>query len=127
MQNVAFNPSGDLLATACSDGLMRLWRVSTGKLVRTFTGHGDDVTSVAFSPDGRQLVTASRDHDARIWDIASGRTVRLLHGHAPFVSDTEFSSDGRWIVTAGPAKAGVGDVRDRLRSVGLPRRACRPA
>jgi WD40 repeat protein len=81
--------------------------VSTGELVRTLSGHTDDVTSVAFSPDGRLLVTASRDHDARIWDVASGRMIRLLHGHAAFVSDAQFSADGRWVVTAGPAKAGV--------------------
>jgi WD40 repeat protein len=105
--DVAFSPDGRLLATACGDGLARLWRVSTGELVRTLTGHTDDVTSVAFSPDGRLLVTASRDHDARIWDVASGRMARLLHGHAASVNDAQFSADGRWVVTAGPAKAGV--------------------
>jgi WD40 repeat protein len=105
--DVAFSPDGRLLATACGDGLARLWQVSTGELVRTLSGHTDDVTSVAFSPDGKLLVTASRDHDARIWDVAGGRMVRLLHGHAGSVSDAQFSADGRWVVTAGPVKAGV--------------------
>jgi len=52
---VAFSPDGALLASASDDFTIKLWRVADGALLRTLTGHQEDVQSVAFSPDGTQL------------------------------------------------------------------------
>ena len=107
VDDVAFSPDADDLATATADGQAQIWRVATWSQAKTFTGHTAAVNSVAFSPDGKKLVTASMDHDARIWNIATGQTERVLEGHAGSVTGAAFSSDGRWVVTAGPRTAGI--------------------
>ena len=41
----------------------------TGKVLRTFPGHTDNIHSVAFTPDTKRAITASKDR-IQIWDIS---------------------------------------------------------
>lgn len=65
--DLAFSPSGDLLATASSDGTVRLWRVETGELLQTLDGHAGRVTSVAFSADGSLLASGDEQGTVLVW------------------------------------------------------------
>jgi WD40 repeat protein len=38
---------------------VKLWDTSTGKQIKTLTGHTNEVNGVSFSPDGKMLATAS--------------------------------------------------------------------
>ncbi len=69
-------------------------------LVRTFSGHTDDVTACAFSPDGKRIVSGSRDRTLRLWDTASGKEIATLKGHAEAVTACLFCSQGRRILSA---------------------------
>ena len=55
-----------MLASGSQDNAIKLWRVATGKQLRTLTGHRDNVLSVSFKPDGTMLASGSRD-----WSILS--------------------------------------------------------
>lgn len=46
---------------------MRLWDAHTGKLLQTFSEHGNDVNDVSFSPDGKRILGASSDKTIRLW------------------------------------------------------------
>jgi WD40 repeat protein len=69
--NVVFSPDGALMATRASSelGLLQLWRVSDGKLLREFRGQRDYISSITFSPDGRMLMTISNDGTLAMWGI----------------------------------------------------------
>ncbi|MHC4399548.1 MAG: protein kinase domain-containing protein [Planctomycetota bacterium] len=64
----SFSQNGELMATAGTDGTVRLW-TSNGQHLHTFVGLEGIVYSVAFSPDGRRLASASHDQTVRIWDL----------------------------------------------------------
>ena len=100
VQNVAFSPDGQTLASGSNDETIRLWETETGKHIATLTGHTDVVQSVAFSPDGQTLASASFDNTVRLWDIAAREHIATLTGHTDSVFSVAFSPDGR-IASAG--------------------------
>ena len=105
-----FSPDEVFLATGDGKGVVRLWDLSTGRVLRTFSGHTAAIATVTFSPDGKLLLTASADHEARIWDAKTGFLKHILRWHFGPLAGAAFSPDGRWVVTAGPSTAGVGSV-----------------
>lgn len=58
------------LATGTKDGVVRLWDLRSGKIIRSLEGHTDAITSLKF--DSKNLVTGSLDRSVRIWDLRTG-------------------------------------------------------
>lgn len=92
--SVAVSPDGTTLATGNASGQVNLYRISDGALLRTLTGHTDQVFSVAFAPGGATLASGSADQTVRVWRVADGALLRTLTGHTFFVSSVAFSPDG---------------------------------
>jgi WD40 repeat protein len=107
VREVTTSPDSQLGASVSYDSV-KLWRVDTGALVRTFDlpEPWDDVNAVAFSPDGQQLVvghgslTLPYAGALRVWDVRSGEEVRSWEAHSAEVSDVAFSPDGALIASA---------------------------
>lgn len=107
--SIAFNPTGDLIATAGLDGSInrvRLWKISGNRLeqVTELDGHADVVSQIIFSPDGNFIATASEDGTARIWDL-SGQQLAQFEGANQLdieqqVVNIAFSPDGQQLVLA---------------------------
>ena len=83
---VAFSPDGRRLASASTDGTIRVWdatplRGDEGQEILTFTQHGDEIWSVAVSPDGRRIVSAGFGTPVKVWDAQTGRVSVEFSGH----------------------------------------------
>ncbi len=60
----------DHLATTSADGTVRLWQLSTGRLLLLLGEVGEwETTSADFGPDGRRLLITSADGSARSIDL----------------------------------------------------------
>uniref|UniRef100_A0A3Q1J5C4 Uncharacterized protein n=1 Tax=Anabas testudineus TaxID=64144 RepID=A0A3Q1J5C4_ANATE len=63
---VAFSPSGKMLAVASSDGLVRLVEVDSCA-VTSLSGHGQSVQSVTFDHTGETVMSAGSDGLVNVW------------------------------------------------------------
>ncbi len=97
---LTISPDGQTLASGDNKGVIKLWNLSTGKLIRGFVAHSNAVNAVVFTRDG-QLVSASRDRTIKLWNINSGKLVRSLTGHNNWVNAVAIHPDGQTLASAG--------------------------
>lgn len=83
------------LATGTSDGVVRLWDLRTGQVVRTLVGHTGPVSCLQF--DDVHLATGSYDRSIRTWDLRTGMLYDAFAYDAPIKS---LHFDARRIVSA---------------------------
>ncbi len=77
----AWSRDQELVVYGGEDGLLRLWNVRQGKLLRVFEGHTSPVSSVALNGDQRRVLSCSADRSVRLWDLSSGKCIGILTGH----------------------------------------------
>ncbi|WP_084956485.1 TIR domain-containing protein [Thermoactinospora rubra] len=95
----AFDPSGTVLATGGDDLDVRLWDLSSGRLLHTLAGHSRRVSSVAFSPSGDLLATSADDGTVMLWTVGGTPAVRctllgLPEGWAALAPDGRYKHEG---------------------------------
>ena len=73
IRSVCFSPDGKLLATGAEDKLIRIWDLSTKRIIKILRGHEQDIYSLDFFPDGDRLVSGSGDRTVRTWDLRSSQ------------------------------------------------------
>ena len=69
--DLAFSPSGKILATASQDNSIRLWDVMNRQILLVLQGHKMRTSGVAFSPDGKLLASAGADRKVDLWEFAN--------------------------------------------------------
>ena len=76
-RSAVFSPDGRYVAASHRDGIVRIWDVCTGQLMRRLKAHTEWVNDVAFMPDGKGLLAGSNDSTLKYWDISTLYTPRL--------------------------------------------------
>jgi WD40 repeat protein len=90
---VAFQPQGDLMASAGQDGFI-LWDIKRGLRLTTCSTDGSERLAVAFSPDGLALYMGGSKGQVTLWDVASRQPYHALAKLARNSAAITFSSDG---------------------------------
>ncbi len=71
--DLAFHPRAPLLASASTDGSVRLWNLTDLSLIGELRGWTGGARSVAFSPSGDRLAAADQSGTVRVWKLDAGR------------------------------------------------------
>ncbi len=93
------SPGGTQIVTA-GGKFAETWDAATGKLLDTFIGHADTITSAQFAPYGTEVITASNDKKAMIWDVNSPLGLPMELNHKAAVRSATFSNHGYTVLTA---------------------------
>jgi WD40 repeat protein len=83
----------------CSDGMLRLWDSSDGRLVLTLPLTNANIDFTAISPDGHWIFAGDHAGSAMVWDGGTGRVqlqVQLPH----YPSTATFSRDSKLLAIA---------------------------
>jgi WD40 repeat protein len=104
VNSLAFGPDG-LLASASTDGPVRVWDVPNDREARPFPGYppAASILGLAFSPDGRRFASAAQTvaNHLKVWDTATRKEIHNLQGHTDGVWSVAFSPDGRLLASGG--------------------------
>ncbi len=93
INDLAFSPHGDWLASAADDGLVTIWDVKSGKRRHLLSGLSQWATSVAFSASGDYLAAGSFK-TIKIWETTTWKPVAQLQAHQSYIWGLDFDRNG---------------------------------
>ncbi len=105
---LAFDSTGERLATAGQDGLVKAWNLVNDALVFVVLGHQGWAGGVAWRPDGQEIASTGQDGVVRFWKIgpatpsaASPTPARVLRDGPKSAMAVRYSPDGGRVAVAG--------------------------
>jgi WD40 repeat protein len=111
--SLAFCPGAtNLLATGGEATVVKLWDLTSGKIVAKYSGHLGPVTSLAFSADGQRLASAADfGFQVMVSDVRGGTNVWIRKTAVP-AHVVMFTPDGQQLVSGGSVETGNIQVWD---------------
>jgi len=76
-----WSPDGTQIVTGGADDTIRVWDVETGRTLRTFVGHKQDVTHVVWFTED-DIMSGDEDGTIRLWSLATQDENQRLQRHA---------------------------------------------
>lgn len=97
--DVAYSPTGNLVATAGKDTTTVLMDATSYKKIGSCKGHGDWVMTCAFSPNGNLIATGSTDGTVKVFDTKTCSKVADIPKQTYTGSPVAFTADGTSLLT----------------------------
>eukprot|EP01113_Clastostelium_recurvatum_P018405 TRINITY_DN2169_c0_g1_i12.p1 TRINITY_DN2169_c0_g1~~TRINITY_DN2169_c0_g1_i12.p1 ORF type:complete len:2586 (+),score=522.10 TRINITY_DN2169_c0_g1_i12:146-7903(+) len=99
---VTFSPDGKLIVTGSRDHTLRIWDVSSGRLLKVLVGHTGPVTSCTFNANGSRVLSSGMDGVMYLWDFVTTNPKRSINGefvHSAPCTSLSFSGKARMLAT----------------------------
>ena len=93
-----FPQSSELIVSAGTDKLLRVWDNVTGRTNHILPGHEMAVTCVQWLDD-KHVLSGSEDKTIRLWDITSGQCLRIYKGHHGIINALSADADQGFILS----------------------------
>ncbi|MCP2015922.1 hypothetical protein L1280_003105 [Deinococcus sp. HSC-46F16] len=93
-------PSEGLLASGSRDRTARVWRLSDGTTVQTFSWNDRYAQAVAFSPDAARVAVAYGGGVTKLYEVQTGKELVSAEGPDSEIVALSFSPDGQGLATA---------------------------
>ncbi|WP_372371265.1 anti-sigma factor antagonist [Candidatus Uabimicrobium sp. HlEnr_7] len=91
--SLAFSPYSRLFSSGGRDGIIKMWSIEAGRLLRVFRGHKGAVTSLSFSPRNTEMISGGTDKNVILWSLETNN-IRKLPGHFDTITAITYSPDG---------------------------------
>jgi WD40 repeat protein len=98
---LAFSPDGEHLVAADGDKRIRIFRHSSGQVIKTIEGHHGLVRAIAIHPAGRIMASAGFDGQIRTWRFPIGSELKRMDTDIRENFCLAILADGETLVSAG--------------------------
>jgi WD40 repeat protein len=98
--SIGYAPERNLLTAGSFDYKIKVWDVTSTKIMFTLIGHQKNTLPVAFSPDEKYIASGSLDKTVKIWNAKTGELIRSLEKHSDNIYDVEFHPTGKYLASA---------------------------
>ena len=104
VQRLLISGDGKTMASADSNGAIKIWSLPEGRLQVTLAESKNDLRAMAMTPDGRLLVTttagAREERAVSLWSLPEGRLLMKLAGHGGQIQAMAIAPDASRLVVA---------------------------
>ncbi|KAG2054973.1 WD40 repeat-like protein [Suillus hirtellus] len=96
-----FRDRDERMVTGSYDGMLRLWDLKTGVVLKKMEGHRSRVRALAISPDGQWIASGDESGDLIVWHGNTGEPLNqaLDKAHSSWIFSLDFSSDSRMLAS----------------------------
>ncbi len=101
---LCWNPNGEHLVSGAADGeqgVLSLWDMRQGRLVRRLEGHSGFIFGIEWSAEHNLLVSAGSDGTVRWWNPQQGVQLATVQAHEARARAVRVSPDGKTVASCG--------------------------
>jgi WD40 repeat protein len=94
---LVFSLDGQFLASGNQEGVINIWNVKDGSLVKTIPT-SDHFSNMVFSPDGQTLAVIIDDANIQLWNVSTAEQVTTINAEG--ADRIAFAPDGQTLASA---------------------------
>lgn len=105
---ITFSGDGKMIAAAHGNERITVWDTDSGRVIKSFKGHLDDIQDIVFHPTDNLLVSSDRAGVVRVWRLpglspteSKAQWPKYFAGHSQRIWSVDFDLTGERLVTAG--------------------------
>ena len=81
---LTYSPDGSLIASgSAKENSIKVWDVTSGKIIGKLEGHEGATTAINFSADGKRLVSSAMDDYLILWDVVNWQMLDSVKTEQP--------------------------------------------